>query len=264
MKLNVLLAKTEHSASQFKKLLSEYVAYFKGKQSDFKGIKKTYIPREGVIDEPAMRGTLQIVTTVGEKLDWLKTTTAQHIDNLFSVEATNSSGTARANLIVGDIDFGSMSSLELLRLNSMLDNGDFDAMYQNIPVRSDAETWVPTTNEMYAKRAGVVEAPLSSGIKKSITKEDYILKDPNLEGLKDASRYTPVVKTKDTILELGDYTIQHFSGEATHRERAEILRRKSLLKSAVIEALKVANDVPVIPSEMTSAKLFGYLHEGKI
>ncbi len=260
MKLNVLLAKTEHSASQFKKLLSDYVAYFKGKQSDFKGIKKTYTPREGVIDEPQMRGTLQIVTTVGEKLDWLKSTTAQHIDNLFAVEATNSSGTAKANLIVGDIDFGSMSSLELLRLNSMLDNGDFDAMYQNIPVRSDAETWVPTTNEMYAKRAGVMEAPLSSGIKKSITKEDYILKDPNLEGLKD----TPVVKTKDTIIELGDYTIQHFSGESSHRERAEILRRKSLLKSAVIEALKVANDAPVMSSEMTSAKLFGYLHEGKI
>lgn len=261
MKLNTLLAKTDHSASQFKQLISQYVAFFKTKQGEFKGIKKTYNPKEGTADEPSMRGNVNVVTTVGEKLTWLEANSADHIDNLFSVEATNASGKITAPLVVDKVNFGDLSSLELLRLKSLLETGDLEAMYANIPVRPDSENWEPTTEDQYKSRQ-VFEGPETSGVKRSIVKENYIMTDPNVPHLKDTSKYTPVVGTKDTVIELGDYTLQHFTGEYSHRQRAEILARRSKLLSAVIEALKVANDKETVKSSLTAKVLFDYIHKG--
>ena len=63
---------------------------------------------------------------------------------------------------------------------------------------------------------------------------------------------------------MGDYTVQTFSGEFTHKERAEILRRRSELLSAIVEALKIANEVESVSSNMTADKLFKFLHKGEI
>lgn len=259
MKLNVLLAKTDHSASQFKRLIGDFLTFFKGKESEFKGVKKTYVPREGTMDEPSMRGYTQVVTTVEEKLDWLEEQAAEHIDNLFSIEATNASGKAYAELVVDDESWGELSSLELLRLKSLLETGDLEQMYANIPVRSDSEIWGETTADEYEGR-DVWEKGLDRGVKKSIVKKEYVLEDPNLRGRELPANYNPKVGQKDEILELGDYTVQHFTGQYSHRQRAEILRRRSKLLSAVIEALKKANDVEQTSSSITSQKLFGYLH----
>ena len=81
--------------------------------------------------------------------------------------------------------------------------------------------------------------------------------------MKDSSKYTAVLGSKDTVLELGDYTLQQFSGEYSHRQRAEILARRSKLLSAVIEALKEANDKEVVKSNLTALVLFNYLHYGQ-
>lgn len=261
MKLNVLLAKTDHSASQFKKLITDYVSFFKNKQNEFRGIKKTYAPRPDTVDIPGERQFNKVVTTVSEKLSYLEDTVGEHIDNLFSVEAINASGTAMAELVVEGYSFGQLSSLELLRLKSVLETSELEQLYANIPVRSDSDIWAETTDAAYADRT-IFEGPRQSGTKKSITKESYILTDPNVKDLKDTSKYVPQVATKDTIIDLGDYTIQHFSGEYSHTQRAEILRRRSKLLSAVIEALKEANDVQQVESNITANKIFGYLHYG--
>lgn len=261
MKLNVLLAKTDYSGVLFKKSISDYVQFFNGKQGDFKGVRKTYAAREGTMDEPAMRGSTEVVTTVTEKLDWFQATNKEHIDNLFSLEASNASGNARAELVVEGVSFGVLSSLELLRLKSLIEGNEFEQMYNKIPVRSDAEIWSKSNDDQYSKRE-VYEGTKQSGVKKSITKEDYIVSDPNIEYLKDTSKYVPQVRTKDTILELGDYTVQHFTGEWSHRQRAELVRRRSTLLTSVIEALKVANDAENVKSAITAYKLFGYLHKG--
>lgn len=246
MKLNVLLAKTDHSASQFKKLIGDYVTFFKGKQSEFRGIKKTYAPRPDTVDLPSERAFNLVVTTVDEKLDYLEETVGEHIDNLFSIEATNASSFAIAELVVEGQSWGVLSSLELLRLKSLIETGDLEQLYTNIPVRSDSDIWNESKDPAYTNRS-VYEGPQQAGIKKSITKESYILPDPNVQYLKDTSKYVPVQGTKDTILELGDYTIQHFSGEYSHKDRAEILRRRSKLLSAVIEALKNVNGQRHVP-----------------
>lgn len=263
MKLNVLLAKTEHSTAQFKKLISDYIAFFKNNQGDFRGAKKTYTPLPNKPDFPNERGVMKVVTTVTEKLQWLEETAAEHIDNLFAVEATNANGNAKAELIVEEKSFGIFSSLELLRLKSLIENADFEKMYATLPVRSDSEIWVETAEEAYRGR-DIYQKPQMSGQNKTTIKESYIIPDPNVQHLKDSSKYVAQVATKDTIDILGDYTFDFYSGETTHRNRAEILRRRSALLAGIIEALKKANEAEAIESQMTAKKLFNYLHRGTI
>jgi hypothetical protein len=261
MKLNVLLAKTDHLASSFRKSIEDYLIYFKNKQTDFRGERKTYEPRPGSIDIPGKRENKVVVTTVDEKLRWLEENSKEFIDALFSLEASNAAGLAKCELIVDGEDFGVLSSLELLRLKSLLENGTLEQMYSNIPVRSDSEIWNENTNEMYVGRS-VFETPKISGVEKSTEKESYILHDPNIKEFKEGSHYAPQIATKNTVIELGDYSFQRFSGEWSHRQRAELLKRRTRLLTAVIEALKICNEAEAISSPVTSEKIFRYLHKG--
>lgn len=260
-KLNVLLAVTDHLAGAYKKGLEEYIKFFKNSQGSFRGEKKTYQPAVGTIDIPGNRSNVLVVTTAKEKLDYFEQASEEYIDALFSQEKTNSAGVAKANLIVDGKNFGEFTSLELLRLKSLLESGALKEMYENIPVRSDSEIWSKTTNESYSGRE-IFESNLMEGVQKSTVKESYILPDPNISS--GATNYVPQIGSKDTIIELGKYTYQKFTGESSHAERAGILQRRSKLLSAVIEALKQANDVEALPSQMNSKKIFSYLHDGEV
>lgn len=261
IKLNVLLAKTDHLAAGFKGNLKDYIVFFKKSQGAFRGEVKTYEPAVGTIDEPGKRGTTLVQTTVDEKLDWLENAQADYINALFSQEKTNASGNAKTGLKVGDVEFGEFTSLELLRLKSILEGQDFKDLYSEIPVRSDSEIWNRTDNPLYARRE-VFESPKTEGDVKSTLKENYILQDPNISGQSPA--YKASVAVKDTVIVLGHGTFQKFTGEWTHLLRAEALRRRDQLLTAVIAALKVCNEVEAIESEMTAKKLFGFIRNGSI
>lgn len=263
IKLNVLLAKTDHLADVFKRQIADCVNFFKKSQGAFKGERKTYTPGADMIDIPGNRNIKLVVTTVGEKFKWISDSSADYINSLFAQEATNAAGKAKAELIVGDQNFGTFSSLELLRLKSILENGSLTDMYNEIPVRTDDEQWVPSQDAAFT-REGIFEGTLLKGSQKSMVKEAYILPDPNIASIKNADNYKPQISSKDTIIILGDYTQQKFSGEWSQRQKAELLQRKSKLLTAVIEALKVANDVESVDSQMTANKLFNFLHTGSL
>lgn len=262
MKLNTLLAKTDHLSSTFKKGLEDYIKFFKTAQGAFKGEKKTYAPKPGTIDVPSERSNKLVTTTVKEKLDWFEESSKEYIDALFSQEKTNASGLATSDLVVEGKSLGTFTSLELLKLKSLIEGNDFKSVYENIPVRNDDEVWTKSGNEMYAGKE-IFENEINQGTKKSIIKESYILPDPNISKL-DGAKYTPQIGSKDNVTELGDYSYQKFTGEWSHRQRAEVLRRRTILLGAVIEALKIANEAEAVQSDMTATKLFDYLHRGTI
>lgn len=84
IKLNVLLAKTDHLAGAFKKGLEEYVKFFKTSQGAFKGERKTYEPRANTVDLPNERTNKLVVTTVDEKLKYLADNSAEYLALLLS------------------------------------------------------------------------------------------------------------------------------------------------------------------------------------
>lgn len=254
-KLNILLAKVDHGKEIFKNLISGYIGYFKTKQAQFRGEKKTYQPNDNTLDEPARRGNTLVVTTVGEKLDYMVSTVSDYINNDLSAEATNASGRAVAPLEIGGTTY-SLSSLELMKLKNIVEQ--LKPVYEEIPVRADNEKWDPNTSEDYSARNGIFQTAEATQINKTTLTEDYILDDPNAG--KTGSAYKAVTSQKKTIVTLGTGTVQKFTGEWSHVQRAKVLDNRSKLLEKILVALKTCNEAETTPSEMTASALFAYLH----
>lgn len=264
MKLNILLALTDQLRVKYKNMVADYSKFFSKSQGSFKGDKRTYTPREGIIDDPGKKGIVRVATTVDEKIDYFIKESAEFIDALFSQEKTNALGVAKATLKVDGKEWGEFTSLELLRLKSILESsdlGNLESLLSNIPVRSDSEVWNESSDPDYEERA-IFETEKIVGVAKTTIKEEFILEDPNLKNIKGEG-YKPVTSTKDKLLELGDYTRQNFSGEWSHQQRALALKRRGQLLSAIIVALKEANECDAVKSELTGEKIFNFIFRGK-
>lgn len=257
-RLNVLLAKTDHLASMFRAMIADYTKFFAKGQGAFRGEKNTYTANDGTMDQPNKRSYVAVQTTVEEKMEWWLTYASQYVDALFSVERTNATGIT-AELEVAGVSWGEFTSLELLRLKSLIEAGDFRSMLINVPVRSDGELWGKSADPDYKGRA-VWQSPLSEGKSTTTTKEQYILKDPNIGN--DRTGYVPQVSQKDTVVELGTWTRQKFSGEVGQRDRAMMLDRRDKLLLGVIEALKKCNEAESVASELNAKRVFGYIFNG--
>ena len=260
--MNTLLAKVEHGAASFNRMVGDYFAFFKNKQGMFEGIKKTFKPREGYQEDARYMGTTKVATTVDEKLQWFEENAVPYLKNLFSIESTNSKGAKKVELKVGNVSFGFLTALDLMRLKTVLTKKEWEEMYNNIPVRSDAEVWEPCTDGEYAGRE-IFQTPMQTGVTRTTESEEVILKDPNLDPAKLPANYNAKTTIKKRTVETGDYTLQKFTGAWTQRQRAELLRRRSQLLAAVIEALKEVNDVESEDPNLDVEGLINFLHHGE-
>lgn len=264
MKLNVLLALTDQLRVKYKNMVADYTKFFMKSQGSFKGEKRTYEPREGIVDDPSKRGITRVATTMEEKIQYFVDESKEFIDALFSQECTNATGFAKAKLVVEGEEWGEFTSLELLRLKTILESsdlGNIETMISLIPVRSDSEVWERSKNEDYQGR-DIYETVQVSGTAKTTRKEEYILEDPNISKIKGEG-YRPAVSSRDLIIELGDYTKQNFSGEWSHQQRALVLKRRGELRKAITVALKKANECESVKSDLTAERIFGYIFNGK-
>lgn len=126
-----------------------------------------------------------------------------YLNELFAVEATNSAGAPRVELIVDGISFGKLTALDLMRLKTILTSKPLEDMYNNIPVRSDAEVWLKGTDPEYAGRS-ICQTEMSKGVTRTTESEECILKDP----ARLPANYNAKVTTKKKTVETGDYTLQ--------------------------------------------------------
>ena len=210
MKVNTRLAKLKHEKAQHSQRVSDYIAFFSKKQGSFKGIKKTFVPRDGFEIDPNYTTNVGVVTTVDEKFDWF--------NDAFSP--------------------------------------------RSIPVREDNVIWNPTTNDEYSGRK-IFETDVIKGQTRTGENEEIILKDPNVDPQHLPANYQAKTTIKRRQVVTGDYTVQNFTGEWTHRQRAELLNRKSKLLGAVIEALKDINDIESVETGLDVDKFIGYLTYGR-
>lgn len=259
LRLKTLLAITQNGKAQLKNMVADFTKFFQKDQSAFIGRRNTYEAKSDTVDEPSRRSYQKIVTTVDEKLKYLIANMSEYIGNVMDQEATNASGVAKAELVVGGTVWGNFSSGELLRLKSLVEDGSFKLMINAIPVRSDAEVWEKSDQDEYKDRA-VFEKKKLSSVNKTITKVQYILEDPNIEKLNNSGKiYTPITATKDTVVELGEITTQEFSGAWSHHQRAGALKRIEELRTGIIKALEKANDVDVVNSELKGKQFFDFI-----
>jgi hypothetical protein len=250
-KLSVLLGLRDKVEKSFGNMLDDMFVKFKNKQGLFKGSRKTYTPIDGYADEPQKRGYELVASTVSEQLNWFKEHTIDYFNVVMAIEKTNASGVT-APLIVNGVNWGDFSTLELLRLKSILD-GKFKAMIGEIPIRKETTIWKTSTDDNYANR-DVFESPLEEGYAKTTLKEAYILTDPHATG---TSTRQPIVEHKSTTVNIGQYTSQDFSGEYTNRQRAELAIKFDKLYKAVIEALETANNIESVESDL-GTKVLNY------
>lgn len=260
--MNTLLAKVEHGSSRFSKMIGDYLAFFKGKQGAFAGIKKTHVPREGYTEDKSCIANTKVITTVGEKLEWFEQQSIPFLKELFAVEATNSKGANTVELVVDGISFGHLTALDLMRLKTLLTKKEWVEMYENIPVRSDAEVWEPCTDSEYEGRE-IFQTPMLKGVTRTTESEEVILKDPNINPDKLPANYNARTTIKKKVVETGDYTLQNFTGGWTQRQKAELLRRRSQLLAAVVEALKEVNDTISEKPNLNVETLVNFIHHGK-
>ncbi|RKZ54865.1 MAG: hypothetical protein DRQ44_18525 [Gammaproteobacteria bacterium] len=261
LKLNVLLALTDNLRVAYKNMVTDYSKYFSKSQGAFRGEKRTYTPREGTVDDLSKRGFTPVATTVKEKLDYFIENVGGFVDALFSQEKTNASGIAKAELVVDGKIWGDFTSLELLRLKSVMESsdlGNIEGVLSSIPIRSDSEVW----NKCDEGDRELLETDILNGVAKTTIKTPYIPTDPNLVGKDLPVNYQPPIVSRDEVFELGDYTHQKFSGEWSSREKALSLKRRGVLITAITMALKEANDVTAVESTLTADRIFGYLFFG--
>lgn len=251
-KLSVFLGLRERLEKTFQHALDDIFNKFKTKQGLFKGQRNTYIALDGYADEPTKRGFTNVASTVKEQFDWFSEYNKDFMKVVFSIERTNSKGIAQAELIVEGQSWGIFSSLELLRLKSILD-GKLKSVISEIPVRSEASIWAKSTDEAFIGRE-IYETKLEQGFAKTTLKESYILTDPHA----DKGNRAPVIGEKNTQVNIGESTSQSFSGEFSMRERAVMIAKLNTLYKAVISALETANNVEIEPSDL-GEKVMDYM-----
>jgi hypothetical protein len=263
MKLNVLLAKRDHSKATFREQLVETAQYWvKNKGAEFLGIRKSYNPEgENPINYSHV-GTQRMVTTVKKRLDYLAGHCSEYVTHQLNMEASNAQ-VARAPLVVDGKEICKLSAMELMTLKSILDNGELKNVYLHLPVREETRKWELSTDAEYKGGDLWQTAPIE-GIDKTGESVNEILSDPNLKNLPDLAKYSPQVVQRKTERVLGTYKVEFFSSAYSFQQRAEMQERRSKLYAAVLEALAKCNEVEVVPSAFTGKQLFDYIHDGKI
>ena len=241
-KLNVLLALREKLANRYAQMVGDYSSFFKNKQGAFQGTLKTHNPLDGYAVDATKVANVRVITTVNEKLDWWLKEALEYFNTALAIEASNGQGAPTVPLIFEGKEYGPFPATVLLRLRGIVENDKFSQMLASIPVREETKIWYPSTDEDYQKRGNIFETERQEGETRTTETHDEILKDCNLDPQHLPSNYKAVVTQVRKTVKTGDYTVQFFTGEWTHQQRANLLKRRSSLIDAINIALQKVND----------------------
>ena len=261
MKLNVLLALREKLANRYAAMNGDYTSFFKNKQGAFQGTLKTHSPLDGYAVDATKVANVRVITTVNEKMDWWLKEALEYFNTALSIEASNGQGAPTVPLIFDGVEYGPFPATVLLRLRGIVESEKFAQMLGSIPVREETKVWLPIDeDEDYKKRGNIYQTERQEGETRTTETHDEILKDPNLDPAHLPSNYRAQVTQVKKTVKTGDYTTQFFTGEWTHQQRANLLKRRSELLDAINISLQAVNDREA--SECDVSNLFKHLIYG--
>ena len=247
--LNAKLSHRDKLKTPTNEMLKEREVTFSRRQSHFTGISKAY--------QPAMEDDLEYfpneykkpITSVDAQLDYAADKLEGHLNSLLSVERTNASGNAKAELIVDGISFGEFSTIELLQLDKVVNR--LKQVHEQIPTFDPQQDWQREKTEEGWYQTSPIKTVKSTN-------------DKTWEIVAPASQYQKEATVKEVtkIRVQGHYTTSHYSTMISPAEKNSILERDLKMLLAIEDAMKTANMVEVI--EVTDGrKILDYLH-GKL
>lgn len=228
--------KANESLGEAKKIFTKNDPYFDGMIKKYVAIEED---SEQIPDE-----TKEMVKTVKQQLEEMQENVVAALDATLSKEETNASNTAKAELIVGETNFGTFSATSLLALESHLSK--ILDLYQSIPVLDSTKKW-------------------SFDNQKSVYKTDEEVKFRSIKRPQVIVKYEATDKhpAQTELLyldfQVGKYETTYFSGKLTISQKNDMIKRLEKLMEAVKVARAKANSVEVQNIKLGD-KIFNFLH----
>lgn len=244
--LHSLLAVETDLKNVSNKIKNETGTTFIKKDDHFEGLLKVYVAIEEGNNFSDKEEKKEIVTTVVEKLEYAKKAIANGLNATLSKEETNASGTATAELKVGEINFGMLSATSLLALEKEL--VAIRKVYGVIPTLDPAKPW--KRDEMEEGMKWITEP--STTYRTSKVEDFRVVYEATKE---HPAQIQKVVKDKT----VGKYLTTYKSGKITPLAKSKLLDKIDNLILAVKRARSKANQAEVIKSTV-GTQLMDYIN----
>jgi len=228
--LHQLLAVEPERRNRATEITQEAFILFTKKEEHLDGLVKTYNP----FDEKEVKllpEVKEVVTTVSDKIAYISPFVIQAIDAQISKEETNASGTARAELKVGEKTFGELSATSLLALEQHLQR--LLGLYRAIPTLDPAKKWMRDSSQ---KNRYITDREIKFRTNKQ---EDFVVVVPPTK--EHPAQIAKVVKD----VTVGTADVVYMSGRITPAEKSDLLSRIDSLIVAVKQARSKANETEV-------------------
>ena len=247
-KFHELLAVVNDRMAQFTKILDEAKNVFQKHSDKFDGLIRNYAPK-------ADNGTRypseskQVATTVKQKLQHVRRLAVPGIDAVLSKEETNSSGTAKALLVINGEELGTYSATALLSLENNLTK--LRGTYNAIPTRDAGLEWSPQQGEVDIFRTPEVQSSRIEAINTPSTLHEA------LALLNE--HHAPQVQLSKEPTAVGIWNHYQLTGRISSAQKADLLDNIDAVIDGVKRARAQANNVKAVNVKLAD-NLFDIIH----
>ena len=247
-KLHEILAVEGDLAGRSEKMRDEAITTFTKRKDHFEGrVKRLRMFADG---DKSLEGAgaehKEMVTTVGEKLKYLRGSYIKYWDAVLQKEATNQE--AKANLVVdGAVIAEDLPATFLLGMENRLK--ELRAVYDHIPTWTPGVKWVVAEGE----RKGVYRMePDELSLKTKKMAMSKVLYDSTKEHPANIEKWFEDVP-------IGEFILTRTSGTLSPAQKSALLEKIETLIHAVKQARQRANATEVVKLNV-GKKLFDYIH----
>jgi hypothetical protein len=243
-KLHELLAVEQDRKNKATEAVGEAKKVFTKSDAFFDGMIKKYVSLEEE-SEQIPDETKEIAKTVRLQLEEAQTLVISAIDATVSKEETNCSNTAKSELKVDNVSFGTFSATTLLALESQL-NKILD-LYQNIPVLDTTRKW------HFDAQVGVFKTEEEVKFR-SVKRPKVIVK------YEATDKHPAQTELLSLDFQVGKYETTYLSGKISVVQKNEMVKRIEKMIEAVKIARAKANNVDVVNIAL-GKKIFDYIQK---
>jgi hypothetical protein len=236
--LHQVLAAEPVVMNQDKAVQAETEHLFKANSGAFRG--SLQVTKTTYEDIPDNVQESRVVTTVPARLAYHLQNWSKATDLQLTKEQTNSSGTAKADLKIGDKTV-TLSATALLQLAKRLNV--LKSVLEYAPSRDSSKNWV-SDPEYFP--TGVFRTPTTSAGRPKDKKEVRAVPGTATD------KHPAQVATFDVTINLGTVEQTFFSGELTSASKAELMQRINTLIADVDQARSLANCADIVDTHVAT------------